>query len=61
MLLANKEKEWMDETIADELADVPPITIVTRQGEAYNAEDLDRVNAWSAERVVVLHPDIDED
>jgi len=61
VLLANKEKEWMDETIADELADVPPITIVTRQGEAYNAEDLDRVNAWSAERVVVLHPDIDED
>ena len=61
VLLANKEKEWMDETLADELVDVPPITVVTRQGEAFNAEDLDRVNAWAAERVVVLHPDIDED
>jgi len=60
VLLANKDKEWMDQTLADELSDGPPLTVVTRQGEAFNAEDLDRVNAWAAERVVVLHPSLEE-
>ena len=57
VLLANREKEEMDATIEDELQDSPPLTVVTRSGQAHNAEDLDRVNAWAAERVVVLHDD----
>ena len=55
VLLADMEKETMDNVIQDELADSPPLTVVTRQGQAHNSQDLDRVNAWSAERVIVLH------
>jgi hypothetical protein len=60
VLLADRDKEEMDNIIADELSDSPEITIVTRQGQGYDAEDLDRVNAWNAERVVVLHEDGDD-
>ena len=41
--------------IEDELSESPPLSVVTRQGRGYNPEDLQRVNAWAAERVVVLH------
>ena len=46
VLLADMEKETMDNVIQDELADSPPLTVVTRQGQAHNSQDLDRVNAW---------------
>lgn len=61
VLLANKEKEEMDSVIEDELADSPPLTVVTRQGAGHNPQDLDRVNAWNAERVIVLHDGDEED
>ena len=51
----------MDETIAEELADSPPLDVVTRQGDPFVAEDLSRVNAFAARRVVVLHPETAED
>ena len=61
VLLANKEKEEMDSVIEDELADSPPLTVVTRQGAGHNPQDLDRVNAWNAERVIVLHDGDEQD
>ena len=61
VILANVDKAAMDETIAEELADSPPLDVVTRQGDPSVAEDLSRVNAFAARRVVVLHPESAED
>ena len=58
---SNVDKAAMDETIAEELADSPPLDVVTRQGDPFVAEDLSRVNAFAARRVVVLHPETAED
>ena len=61
VVLADRDKEEMDAVIEDELSDSPPLSVVTRQGRGYNPEDLQRVNAWAAERVVVLHDADEED
>ncbi len=61
VVLADRDKEEMDAVIEDELSESPPLSVVTRQGRGYNPEDLQRVNAWAAERVVVLHDADEED
>ena len=56
VLLADVDKELMDELVESALEDSPPLEVVTRRGSPFDAEDLARVNASQARRVVVLHP-----
>ena len=56
VLLADVDKELMDELVESALEDSPPLEVVTRRGNPFDTEDLVRVNAHDARRVVVLHP-----
>ena len=38
----------------------PCLQVVTRRGNPFDAEDLARVNAFAARRVIILHPHEDE-
>jgi len=56
VLLADMDKEEMDEIVDNALEDSPPLEVVTRRGNPFDAEDLAKVNAFKARRVVILHP-----
>ena len=56
VLLADVDKEQMDELVESALEDSPPLEVVTRRGNPFDTEDLVKVNAHDARRVVVLHP-----
>ena len=56
VLLADIDKETMDELVEAALEDSPPLEVVTRRGNPFDAEDLQKVNAYDARRVVILHP-----
>ena len=56
VLLADVDKEEMDEIVENALEDSPPLEVVTRRGNPFDAEDLAKVNAFKARRVVILHP-----
>jgi hypothetical protein len=57
VLLADVEKEVMDELVESALEDSPGnLEVVTRRGNPFDAEDLLKVNAFDARRVVILHP-----
>ena len=56
VLLADVDKERMDELVESALEDSPPLEVVTRRGNPFDAEDLAKVNASRARRVVLLHP-----
>ena len=60
VLLADVDKETMDEAIGEALEESPPLRVVTRRGNPFDAEDLARVNAFAAKRVIILHPHEDE-
>jgi hypothetical protein len=59
VLLADLDKETMDEELAEALDGCPPLTVVTRRGTPFDAEDLAKVNAAFARRVIILHPSDD--
>ena len=57
VLLADVDKEQMDELVESALEDSPGnLEVVTRRGNPFDAEDLLKVNAFDARRVVILHP-----
>jgi hypothetical protein len=57
VLLADVAKEQMDELVTSALEDSPAsLEVVTRRGNPFDTEDLVKVNARDARRVVVLHP-----
>lgn len=57
VLLADVDKEEMDAVVEAALEDAPgALEVVTRRGNPFDAEDLARVNAYRARRVVILHP-----
>ena len=56
VLLADMDKEEMDEIVDNALEDSPPLEVVTRRGNPFGAEDLAKVSAFKARRVVILHP-----
>ena len=56
VLLADVDKETMDEDLEEALEGQPPLEVVTRRGSSFNAEDLAKVNAFAARRVIILHP-----
>lgn len=56
VLLADIDKETMDDLVANALEDSPPLEVVTRRGNPFDADDLAKVNAYRARRVIILHP-----
>ena len=56
VLLADVDKELMDELVESALEDSPPLEVVTRRGNPFDTEDLRASMRTTARRVVVLHP-----
>jgi hypothetical protein len=61
VLLADLDKELMDELVEQALEDCPAtgknkLEVVTRRGNPFDADDLRKVNAHEARRVILLHP-----
>lgn len=59
VLLADMDKATMDEELAEALQGCPPLEVVTRRGSPFDAEDLAKVNAAFARRVIILHPNVE--
>jgi len=62
VVLADRDKEWMDEYLRDNITDMLGSTIITRQGTPFDLSALRKVNCKEARSIVVLseHSDPDE-
>jgi len=62
VVLADKDKEWMDGYLQDNVADLMGSTVVTRMGVPIDLFSLNKVSAREAKAIVVLavHSDTDE-
>ena len=56
VILADLDKETMDGELAEAMEGCPPLHVVTRRGTPFDVENLIKVNAFAARRVIILHP-----
>ena len=54
VVMAPKDKPWMDSTFMDELDDLRGSTIITRKGDTINPNDLIKAAAPKARSCVIL-------
>ena len=61
VVLADKDKEWMDEYLRDNVTDLKGSVIITRQGLPIDLYSLRKVNCTKARSIVVLSVESDPD